>query len=775
MGTNGTIRLHPENGHYFEFRGETVVLMGSTEHYGAVMNLDFNYVRYLDEVRACGLNLTRIFTGAYRQYPGFVVEDSPLNVAPGRFIAPWARSNAPGAIDGGNKFNLNQWDPAYFHRLREFVRMAGERGIVVEVTLFCPFYRSIFADDRIWNYSPMKASNHINGVGAGNSDACFQVNSDLLPYHKALTRKIVAELKDCDNVIYEIMNEPYFGAGPGWEEQIISELVAAESGLPQRHLIARNIANVQQTVTNPNSAVSIYNFHYAVPNASLANQGLNRVIGNDETGGVGTADLPYRREAWEFMLSGGGLEDHLDFSFTPTSENGLAAPKQDGGGGPAIRHQLAVLRWCLESLPLVRCAPKTNFITAGVPAGGSVRVLGSDGEAYLLYLRGGTQANLTANLPAGTYRGRWMDPHTCDTTATVATFTHSGGSKIFASPAYVEDAALLLFGGPAAPLEVTLTSPSYQSVAAFDSQLTMTAEVSLAPAEVNRVEFLDNDDVVGVATAPPYSVILTGVAPGNRNLRARLIANDARTATSRGVKCLLTDSFHSGVNLNGAEATVNGHDWTSRVNAEASGMVLTNFTDVSASPTQPLYPTPDPPTKEIVANRIVRVASNQQMTVAYPLANGTYDVFLCLAEGDVGFSRDVRVSLESSVVALGIGNLASHEWVNYGPYRTTVSDGVLNIGLQSETKGNPMIANFSVYHAPPPVVVADATLGLGIAPGVALLSWPASIPPSQVETSATMGQGASWQPLSNPAADFGERWETAMPLVDSQRFFRIRK
>ncbi len=541
--TSTAIRLHPENGHYFTFRGNPVVLMGSTEHYGSLMNLDFDYLLYLDEVRACGLNFTRVFTGAYRQYPGFVVEDSPLNVAPGRFIAPWARSSVPGASDGGNKFDLNQWDPAYFQRLHQFVRAAGERGIVVEVTLFCPLYAAIFSTDkeRLWNVSPMKSSNHINGVGKGNGDSCYQVASDLLPFHKALVRKFVEELRSYDNIIYEVANEPYYGMGPGWENHIINEIVAAEDSLPARHLIAQNIANFQQVVSKPHPAVSIFNFHYSHPQAALANLGLKRVIGNDETGAAGTADLPYRREAWEFMLSGGGLQNHLDFSFTPTSEDGLATPKKHGGGGPAIRRQLAVLRWCLESLPLVRCAPKTSFITAGVPAGGSARVLGSDGEAYLLYLRGGSQANLTAKLPAGTYRGRWMDPRTGDTTATVVEFTHAGGSKVLSSPGYVEDVALLLSGGAVVPLEVTLTSPEYQAVVAPNSQLTLTAEVSLAAAEVDRVEFLDNDVVIGTTATPPYTVILSGMTKERRMLRARLIAKDGRTSISRPVKCLPVD------------------------------------------------------------------------------------------------------------------------------------------------------------------------------------------------------------------------------------------
>ena len=64
------IRLHPENPHYFEFAGRPTVLITSGEHYGAVLNLKFDYKRYLDTLHTDRLNLTRVFSGSYREVPG---------------------------------------------------------------------------------------------------------------------------------------------------------------------------------------------------------------------------------------------------------------------------------------------------------------------------------------------------------------------------------------------------------------------------------------------------------------------------------------------------------------------------------------------------------------------------------------------------------------------------------------------------------------------------------------------------------------------------------
>src|SRR4051794_23608859 len=61
------LALHPANPHYFQFRGKATVLITSAEHYGAVLNRDFDYKKYLDELHAHGLNLTRTFTGVYAE------------------------------------------------------------------------------------------------------------------------------------------------------------------------------------------------------------------------------------------------------------------------------------------------------------------------------------------------------------------------------------------------------------------------------------------------------------------------------------------------------------------------------------------------------------------------------------------------------------------------------------------------------------------------------------------------------------------------------------
>jgi hypothetical protein len=60
------------------------------------------------------------------------------------------------------------------------------------------------------------------------------------------------------------------------------------------------VANGSARIDKPNPHVRLQ-FHYATPPTTVGlNYGLNRPIGDDETGFRGTEDRPYRTEAWDF-------------------------------------------------------------------------------------------------------------------------------------------------------------------------------------------------------------------------------------------------------------------------------------------------------------------------------------------------------------------------------------------------------------------------------------------------------------------------------------------
>ena len=436
------IALHPDNSHYLLFRGRPTVLIGSTEHYGAVLNLDFNYVRYLDELQAQGLNLTRTFSGVYCEADqSFQIKHNTLAPARGRLIAPWARSATPGSADGGAKFDLGRWDDAYFRRLKDYLSAAGRRGIVVELVLFCPFY-----EDPMWDLSPMNARNNTRGFGTMPRTEVYTLKHPaMLAAHEALVAKMCAELKDFDNLYYEICNEPYFGGVTlPWQDRIAAAITAAEAQFRHKHLIARNVANGRQKIAQPNPAVSIFNFHYATPPDTVAmNYGLKRVIADDETGFRGSDDFVYRHEGWEFMLAGGAIYDNLDYSFSVEHEDGSLRPDAPGGGGSTLRRQLAILKQFMDGFSFVRMKPDLAAIKDNTIPKASIRALSEAGRQYAIYIRGDGVEKFAVSLPAGTYRIQWTDTQK-GPLGTPETLQHAGGVRTLEVPVYRADIGLAI-------------------------------------------------------------------------------------------------------------------------------------------------------------------------------------------------------------------------------------------------------------------------------------------------------------------------------------------
>jgi len=437
------LALHPANPHYFIYNNQPAILVTSGEHYGAVLNTGFNFITYLDELKSDGLNLTRTFSGSYHE-PGnaFNISNNTLAPTSEKFICPWLRSTEPGFKSGGNKFDLDKWDESYFTRLKSFMSAAQQRGIIVEFTFFCPFY-----EDSQWLLSPMNSINNINGVGniARTETYTLDKSGTLLDVQEKMVQKITYELREYDNIIYEICNEPYFGGVTlAWQQHIAAIISKTESGFGIKHLISQNIANGKSKIENPFAEVSVFNFHYAMPPSAVAmNYKLDRVIGDNETGFRGNTDSAYRMEAWRFMLAGGGLYNNLDYSFSVGHETGNYnyPPTQPGGGSKALRKQVSYLKGFIERFDFITMRPDSTTLTGGLPANAIAQVISEKGKQYAIYIYRGEKAKLELMLPKGNYELEWLNTLTGKYYGKKS-LNHNGGNVLLSSPAYSEDIAV---------------------------------------------------------------------------------------------------------------------------------------------------------------------------------------------------------------------------------------------------------------------------------------------------------------------------------------------
>jgi hypothetical protein len=165
-------------------------------------------------------------------------------------------------------------------------------------------------------------------------------------------------------------------------------------------------------------------------------------LGYDETGFLGQADDAYRRQAWNFMLSGGSTFDALDYSFSVGHEDGSdTAPNGPGGGSAALRRQLHTLAIFLQELPLAEMTPDQH--AAKHVEGAYARVLSKPGSEYAVYIDGNGPTKLTLDLPPGSYSGEWVNTLT-GLSQPVGYFSHKGGDKDLTTPPFENGIALHL-------------------------------------------------------------------------------------------------------------------------------------------------------------------------------------------------------------------------------------------------------------------------------------------------------------------------------------------
>ena len=434
-----TVRLFPGNSRYLEYKGNPMILITSAEHYGAVVNLDFDYNVYLETLEQEGFNYTRIFTGTYIEPVEniFGIERNTLAPLPGRYISPWVKENG--------KYDLNRFNPEYFKRLGDFVTEADKRGVIVEITLFS----SIYAESA-WKRCPFNALNNLNDVGdMGFRQVNTLFNGGIQKYQEQFIRKVVTVLNEYDNIFYEIQNEPWSdnpnlvdyvnsendteynrswqkkvevanGVATDWQEWVASTIIEEESKLLKKHLIAQNISNFTYSLDALPEGVSMVNFHYALPEAAIQNRGVGGVTGLDETGFMPQDDMLYINQAWRFILSGGGLYNNLDYSYTAGNEAGnWPIPESNPGwGGPGFRKKLSYLVNTMDRVPFHEMEvsdsvlKKTDTSMKKADTGMKQFGLQIPGELYLIFLENYQNSKLVPVVPPGDYLVAWLNVDT---------------------------------------------------------------------------------------------------------------------------------------------------------------------------------------------------------------------------------------------------------------------------------------------------------------------------------------------------------------------------
>jgi hypothetical protein len=245
----GPLRVHPANPRYFtDGSGRAIYLTGS--HTWA--NLQdagysdpppvFDYTAYLDFLETNHHDFFRLWAWEQAKWAPWTADEIWFNPM------PYQRPGPGTALDGKPKFDVTQFNQAYFDRLRARVIQAGERGMYVSIMLFDGFS----VDDKDsglgnpWQGHPYNARNNINGIdgdlnknGKGEETHTLQIPV-VTAVQEAYVRKVIDTINDLDNVLYEISNESHANS-QNWQYHMINFIKNCEANKPKQHPVGMTV------------------------------------------------------------------------------------------------------------------------------------------------------------------------------------------------------------------------------------------------------------------------------------------------------------------------------------------------------------------------------------------------------------------------------------------------------------------------------------------------------------------------------------------------------
>jgi uncharacterized protein DUF6298/uncharacterized protein DUF4038 len=249
----GPLRVHRDNPRYFTDETGKAVYLTGVHTWNNLVDMGpsdpperFDYDAYLDFLVRNGHNFIRLWAWDSVTWDTRANRESTKNAVNNVAPQPWARTGPGAALDGKPKFDLTQFNEAYFQRLRDRVNAAGRRGIYVSVMLFEGWGLMHANRGRpapagwAWRGHPFYPDNNVSGINADprgdsqNVQVHHLGNPAVTAIQTAYIRKVVDTVNDLDNVLYEVINE---GGEKDWDWWVVKTIRDYERTMPKQHPI----------------------------------------------------------------------------------------------------------------------------------------------------------------------------------------------------------------------------------------------------------------------------------------------------------------------------------------------------------------------------------------------------------------------------------------------------------------------------------------------------------------------------------------------------------
>jgi predicted amidohydrolase len=413
------LRVHPTNPRYFTADGQKAVfLTGShtwsnlqdTTYDGAQSPPPFDFEAYLAFLKAHNHNFFRLWAWENGFNPK--AKQTTTHFDP----MPYLRIGPDHALDGKPRFDLTRFNEAYFDRLRQRVKAAGDEGIYVSVMLFQGF--SVEGKGNLggdpWQGHPLHSKNNVNGVnGEGGIQAHTLSNPDVTAIQEAYVRKVIDTVNDLDNVLYEITNEDRGGpAGTAWQVHFIRFIKDYEARKPKQHPVG-------MTAQYPEGADEVL---FQSP-ADWVSPGARFLTGDGRKVVVNDTDHSYfwialkqdgiaaqRAWVWKNFTRGNQclfMDPYLD----PSHDRGRNAPSagQPDPYWEPLRKAMGQTRIFASRMDLARMVPRADLAS-------SEYCLANPGQEYLVYAPSGGTIAVDLTAASGRLAVEWFDPSAEKTT-----------------------------------------------------------------------------------------------------------------------------------------------------------------------------------------------------------------------------------------------------------------------------------------------------------------------------------------------------------------------
>jgi len=241
----GPLKVSEKNPRYFTDNSGTAVYLTGSHTWNNLVDMvsssgpqdKFDYPAYIEWMKKYDHIFMRMWAWELLSWnTEGNSEKKPLKIRVGPH--PWLRTGPGHALDGNLKFDLGRFNPEYFTRLEERIRLAYDAGIYVSVMLF-EGWGVQFSPGAFENH-PFHPGNNINGIngdadGDGKATEIHTMgNVRINSIQKAYVMHLIDVLNKYDNILYEISNENH-PPSTEWQYDMIRFIKNYEKSLPKQH------------------------------------------------------------------------------------------------------------------------------------------------------------------------------------------------------------------------------------------------------------------------------------------------------------------------------------------------------------------------------------------------------------------------------------------------------------------------------------------------------------------------------------------------------------